>query len=157
MTTTFRAQLEQLVRSESTPSASSARVWNEAIRAAITLFDQHETLRKKRSESRFNEMRDDDKKIGSITYGRRVGDDGETLIDDPEEQKTKKMACDLRQKGLTLRAIGEELVKLGRLPRIVKRDGKMVQPDEWHPAQIKRLVAELDVDAKIPTKKAQTR
>jgi DNA invertase Pin-like site-specific DNA recombinase len=65
-------------------------------------------------------------------YGFRFGEDGE-LIEDTQEQATLALIGDLCAEGLSLRKIGEELLKRGYSPR----NGKA-----WSPKLIARLKKE---------------
>jgi len=52
-------------------------------------------------------------RVGEIPLGWKLGDDGRTLLENPDEQRVLSVIHDLRDRGLTLRAIADELNKLG--------------------------------------------
>jgi DNA invertase Pin-like site-specific DNA recombinase len=64
-------------------------------------------------------------------YGRRVGEDGSTLVEVPEELATIKRVKVLRERGLSFRDIGKALLKEGLRPRRARA---------WSPAVVRRLV-----------------
>jgi len=53
----------------------------------------------------------------------RLAEDGKKLIPEPKEQAIIKQARKLRRKGLTIRAVGEKLTKLGLLSRVGRSFG----------------------------------
>ena len=70
------------------------------------------------------------KRTGSIPYGYRLADDGQTLIADENEQRALVLVRQLRAGGETLRAIGAQLTAQGFKPR----GGK-----DWNPNTVKRM------------------
>ena len=72
------------------------------------------------------------KRVGSIPYGYDLHQDSETLIENIAEQKVIAVAKELRESGLSLRAIATELAKRG----FTTRNGK-----GFLPAQVSRLTA----------------
>jgi len=69
-------------------------------------------------------------RVGSVPYGYRLADDGTHLEPDEPEQRTVALVRRYRDKGLTLRAIGQRLHRKGILPRSGKR---------WHPQTVARI------------------
>jgi DNA invertase Pin-like site-specific DNA recombinase len=57
-------------------------------------------------------------RVGRVRYGYRLAEDGKKLIPEPKEQAIIKQARRLRRKGLTIRAVGEELTKRSLLSRV---------------------------------------
>jgi len=49
------------------------------------------------------------KRIGEIPYGYVLGEDGKTLIEDPEEQRALEISHEMRERGASLRQISDEL------------------------------------------------
>lgn len=52
-------------------------------------------------------------RIGMLPYGKRLDDDGETLIDDPAEQEVISAIAEYRESGLALRTIVARLEERG--------------------------------------------
>jgi len=72
-------------------------------------------------------------RVGSIPYGKRLAADGVRLVNDPAEQKAVRLARKLRDKGLSLRAIGAELELAGHTPR---------GSGAWHPQTVSNVLRE---------------
>lgn len=68
-------------------------------------------------------------RVGSVPYGKRLSEDGVTLIEDEVEQEIISLVRLCRQSGLTYQAIGVELEARGFKPK-----GKA-----WHPQTIKNI------------------
>jgi len=71
-------------------------------------------------------------RCGSIPYGWELADDGINLVTNIAEQKAIQLARELRDQGLSLRAIGKKLWKLG----YAQRNGA-----KWKPQTVKSLLA----------------
>lgn len=84
-----------------------------------------EAMREKRSRGEYTG--------GHVPYGFRLDPDGVHLEEHPEEQATAEVARGLRASGLSLRAIGAELVARGLLTRSGRR--------RWNPNQVRLLLA----------------
>lgn len=70
-------------------------------------------------------------RIGHVTYGYRLANDGKTLEPEPSEQAVIEEARRLRAEGLTLRAVAAELAASG----LTSRNGKV-----FHPKQVDRML-----------------
>ena len=55
--------------------------------------------------------------VGAVPYGKRLDDDGVLLLDEPAEQAVISLARELKDSGLSLRAVGRELAALGYFSR----------------------------------------
>lgn len=127
----LRAELEGLLRPESTAHATA---YNEALRDAIAIVESVEQLRQERSARAIARRKAEGKKLGGdLRYGYTIGRDGETLIEDPSEQRVIATARKLRSAGHSLREVARKLRARGML----SRDGT-----EFHAAQIKRMTDE---------------
>lgn len=73
-----------------------------------------------RTRATMQHMKSQGKLVGSVPYGSRLDEDGETLHDDPEEQEVIRRARKLRKKGLSLMKISKQLQKKGFLSRTEK-------------------------------------
>lgn len=69
-------------------------------------------------------------RVGSVPFGHRLAADGVHLEHHPEEQATIARLHELRDEGLTIRAIAARLDEEGHRPR-----GK-----RWHPTTVARLL-----------------
>ena len=69
---------------------------------------------------------------GDIPFGYSLGIDGQTLMEDREEQEVIRVMMDLKGKGCSLRSIGEELQRRGYLTKTGKTT--------WHPQSIARIL-----------------
>ena len=68
-------------------------------------------------------------RVGSIPYGKRLLEDGVTLVDDEAEQEIVRLVSLLRSSGMTYQAISNELDSRGFKPKGSK----------WHPQTIKNI------------------
>jgi DNA invertase Pin-like site-specific DNA recombinase len=71
------------------------------------------------------------KRVGGLCYGFALGDDGKTLVQEAREQEVIALVRQLRAKGLSLRAIAQELERQG----LRSRTGA-----PFHPQQISRML-----------------
>jgi DNA invertase Pin-like site-specific DNA recombinase len=85
-----------------------------------------------RTSAALQAMKRRGRRVGSIPYGFQLAADGLHLVEHDQEQATVALAAVLRARGLSLRAVGRELVAQGHSPR---RGGS------WNPNQVRRLVA----------------
>lgn len=70
-------------------------------------------------------------RVGRPPYGLRVASDGRTLEPDPAEQAALEVLWGLRQQGVSLRGIAQELQHRGHPSRGAR----------WHPTTVARIVA----------------
>lgn len=101
------------------------------MRGMIDLFAQYErALIRARTKAALAVKRSRGERTGDIPIGRRVGDDGKTLVEDPAEAAAVATVMDLRTAGLSLRAIATEM------------NGRAVpaRGARWYPTTIARLV-----------------
>jgi site-specific DNA recombinase len=71
-------------------------------------------------------------RAGQIPFGKMLDTDGETLINEPNEQKAIQLIIDLRAKGLTYNAIAKELEQRN----IQNKAGRV----KWNETQISRIL-----------------
>lgn len=83
-----------------------------------------------RTSAALQEKRRQGKLAGKVPFGFDLGADGETLSENPNEQEAMRVMSELRGRGLTLRAIADELTHRGFSPKTGKK---------WHPQSIKNL------------------
>lgn len=76
-------------------------------------------------------------RVGQIRYGYRLAEDGKKLIPEPKEQAIIKQVRKLRRKGLTIRAVCDELTKRGLLSRVERPFGSK---QVWEMAGEGRLI-----------------
>lgn len=92
------------------------------------------------------DLKEEGKKTGGdVPYGYRLGDDGETLVEDETEQAVIAEAVRLREQGLSLRRIARELWRQKIRPRPVPRERrrgslKTKRHGEFDPTQIRRMI-----------------
>jgi DNA invertase Pin-like site-specific DNA recombinase len=142
-TSPWRDELVTLLKPEQT---EHARGFNEGIRAAIALLTRHEHDRQQRSRSAIRQRKADGKKIGGdVPYGYQIAADGETLLENPAEQRVIARARKLRSSGLSLRAVAHKLRDDRLYPR--NHDPKNPRsPREFQAVQIQRMLGEIKED-----------
>lgn len=69
---------------------------------------------------------------GDIPFGYSLDIDGQTLMEDREEQEVIRLIKEWKENGCSLRSIGEELQRRGHLTKT----GKI----KWHPQSIARIL-----------------
>ena len=110
----WRKELVALLKPEEN---DLSRSFNAGIRAALTLLTRHEQERQQRSKSVLRQMKAEMKKIGGdMPYGCQLAADGETLIENPDEQRVIVKARKLRPNH-SLRGVARELRKAKMFPR----------------------------------------
>lgn len=77
-------------------------------------------------------MKDQGKRVGSIPYGFELADDGGNLRQEKREQEIIRHVRTLRDEGMSLRAISDELAARG----VFSRNGK-----PFHPQTLSRIAA----------------
>ena len=92
---------------------------------------ERETIRVRLQDGRRRADRADRSYASEPRYGRRAISGGRDLEPAPEEVALIARATELRQEGLSLRAIGSALLSEGHRPR---------RADTWAPAVVRRLV-----------------
>lgn len=120
------ADLVSLSEKIDTTSAAGKMVFR--MLAVLAEFERDTVA--ERTKMAMNFKRSQSQRIGSVPYGKRLADDGVTLIDDAVEQAIIALVRSLRHNGYTLTAIADELKKRGYQPR-----GKA-----WHPQTLKNIL-----------------
>jgi len=135
----WRDDLSALLKAEET---EHARGFNAGIRAAIALLTKHEQDRQQRSRSAIKQRKVEGKKTGGdLPYGQQLAADGETLVEDPDEQHVISKVRKLRPNH-SLRAIARKLKASKIFPRNYDpADPK--SPIEFQPVQIQRMLGEV--------------
>lgn len=72
---------------------------------------------------------------GKVPFGKKVSDDGKTLVDNPAEQEVIDEIRRMRNKGLLLRDIAEELNNRGAVRR---------NQNGWHQKAVSRVLKGCD-------------
>ena len=111
---------------EDTPDAWLMRTIKDA-------FAEYECLLiRARTKAALAVLKSQGRRLGGVPYGwEPAPDDRDRLVPNEREQRIIGDAHDLREKGLSLRAVGAQLAELGHLPRSSSR---------WHPQLVKRLL-----------------
>jgi hypothetical protein len=147
------------VKESSAPAPVEPKVLDDAAVDATTLKDLRAAYRELRGQyvdlherhhERITEAladrKDDGKKTGGdVPYGYRLDSDGETLLEDAAEQAVIAEAVRLREQGLSLRRIAQELWKKKLRPRPVPKERrrgslKTKRFGEFDPTQIRRMI-----------------
>ena len=140
----WHAELVALLKIESAeqPAPGFNAGFNAGVRAAIKLLEQHEQERQRLSARAIRQRQADEKKIGGdLPYGKQLAPDGESLIDDPKEQRVIAHARKLRASPLSLRAVARKLREARMYPR--KHDPNDPRsPIEFQAVQIQRMTDE---------------
>lgn len=110
-----------------------------------TYLDLHKRHHERITEALADRKEEGKKTGGDVPYGYKLAKDGETLIEEEAEQAVIAEAVRLRQQGLSLRRIAQELWKRKMRPRKVLnlRPGRVLKtkrPGEFDPTQIKRMI-----------------
>ncbi|HYE72360.1 MAG TPA: recombinase family protein [Blastocatellia bacterium] len=79
-------------------------------------------------------------RVGSVPYGFRLDEDGQSLLIDPKEEVAVNRIVRLRNDGHTYRSIGAELKKENLLPR---------RASNWHPVQIRRIYERARIETQL--------
>lgn len=80
------------------------------LRRMLDAFAEYERLQiKARTRAALAVKKARGERTGGIPYGKRLAEDGRTLVDDPDELLVRELIGTLRAEGLTLRAIVDRL------------------------------------------------
>lgn len=102
------------------------------MRRMIDAFAEYErALIAERTRAALRAKRARGERVGSVPYGFRLGGDGATLEECPDEQEILRRVLSLRGDGKSYGEIGRRLDAEGRATRTGK---------PWHPQQVKNLV-----------------
>lgn len=143
--------LEDRVVDEATLKELRA-AYRELRGAYLELHERHH----ERITDALADRRDEGKKTGGdVPYGYRLDADGETLIEDDAEQAVIAEAVRLREQGLSLRRVAQELWKKKMRPRPVPKERRRGQLKtkrfgEFDPTQIRRMIETHRTRAKFP-------
>lgn len=116
--------------------------YRELRTAYLSLYERHH----ERITDALADRRDEGKKTGGdVPYGYRLDDDDETLVEDEAEQAVIAEAVRLREQGLSLRRIAQELWKQKLRPRAIPKErrrgvAKIKRFGEFDPTQIRRMI-----------------
>lgn len=131
-----------LIKILKTDETDRARGFNEGIRAAIELLTVHEQDRQQKSRRAIKQRKVDGKKTGGdLPYGQQLDDDGETLVENPDEQRVIARVRKLRPNH-SLRAIARKLRAESIFPRGYDPK-KPSSPSVFQPVQIQRMLGEV--------------
>lgn len=103
------ANLVSLSESIDTTTASGKMVFG--VLAVLAQFESDQTSERVTEAMAYAKAQG--RRVGAIPYGYQLSDDGNSLIVDETEQGYISLIRELRQSGLTLRAIASELEKRG--------------------------------------------
>lgn len=92
---------------------------------------EKDTIRSRLLDGRKRADRDGRVYSSEPRLGRKVAEDGRTLLESPEEQAAITRAKELREQGLSLREIGAALLQEGHHPR---------RASTWSPSVLRRIV-----------------
>lgn len=140
----WHAELVALLKTESAEQHAPGfnAGFNAGIRAVIKLLDQHELKRQQNSARAIRQRQAAEKKIGGdLPYGKQLAPDGESLIDDPKEQRVIAHARKLHASPLSLRAVAHKLREARMYPRSHDPDDPQ-SPIEFQAVQIQRMIAD---------------
>ncbi|HSX23253.1 MAG TPA: hypothetical protein VLE97_10820 [Gaiellaceae bacterium] len=124
------------------PAQTLRDAYRELRAAYVELHKRHH----ERIDEGLAERREEGKKTGGdVPYGYRLGDDGETLVENEAEQAVIAEAVRLREQGLSLRRVAQELWKRKMRPRPVPKERrrgalKTKRFGEFDPTQIRRMI-----------------
>lgn len=130
-----KADLVSLSEKIDTTTAAGKMVFR--MLAVLNEFERDQIA--ERTQAAMDHLRRKGKRISHvIPFGYQLGDDGEMLVPNSNEQKVLTLIKELRQDGLSLRKIGAFLQKKG----ILNKSGGAC----WYPMTIKKI---LDREAKL--------
>lgn len=139
-TSPWRHDLVALLKSEETAHAQG---FNAGIRAALELLTRHEQDRQQRSKHALKQRKVDGKKNGGdVPYGYQLAADGETLLENPNEQRVIANVRKLRPTH-SLRAIAKKLRAANLFPRS-HNPKDPASASEFQAVQIQRMLGERD-------------
>ena len=124
------ANLVSLSESIDTTSAAGKMIFG--VLAVLAQFESDQTSERVTEAMAY--AKSQNKRVGSIPYGFRLSEDGNTLIPEPTEQANIRLILDLREAGLSLRAIASELQARG----IKTKQGKA----QWSPKVLASVIRE---------------
>lgn len=140
------AVIEVTPLDDSAVSTATRAVLTAAYRELRDAYLKLHELHHERITEALAERRDEGKKTGGdVPYGYRLDEDGETLIEDKAEQAVIAEAVRLREQGLSLRRIAQELWKQKLRPRLIPKSrrrgvAKIKRFGEFDPTQIRRMI-----------------
>lgn len=145
----WRDDLDTLIKAEET---EHARGFNAGIRAAIALLTKHEQDRQQRSRSAIKQRKVEGKKTGGdLPYGHQLGADGETLVENPDEQRVIVKVRKLKSSGLSLRAVARKLRAANIFPRNHDPNDS-TSPSKFQAVQIQRMLDEESTKVEVKAK-----
>ena len=98
--------------------------------AVLNEFERDQIVERTKAALKYKQQNGE--RTGGIRYGYRVGEDGKTLIENPEEQQVINAARDLYRQSMSLQGIARELTERG----FRSRTG-----NEFCATQVKRMLA----------------
>lgn len=99
------ADLVSLSEAIDTTTAAGKMVF----RMLAVLAEFERDLVSERTKAALAHMKTNGKRVGQIPFGKRLSEDGETLIDVPEQQATIAQIHQMRDDGLSIQQIADEL------------------------------------------------
>lgn len=138
-------------------AAATRGVLTAAYRELRDAYLKLHELHHERITEALAERKDEGKKTGGdVPYGYRLDEDGETLIEDKAEQAVIAEVVRLREQGLSLRRIAQELWKQQLRPRPIPKNrrrgvAKLKRFGEFDPTQIRRMIEAQKTRDKFPT------
>jgi len=103
------ADLASLSENLDTTSAAGRMVFR--MLAVLAEFERDQI--KERTSAALQHKKSKGERVGTLPYGYRTTDDGVHLEEDPAEQDVVRLVQSLRERGMTLSAINEELGRRG--------------------------------------------
>ena len=105
---------------------------DQLMRRMVDAFAEYErALIRSRTRMALAAKKGRGERVGSIPLGSQLATDGKRLVRDEREQEAITMVRQLRQEGLSIRAIAREMNRLG----VQARGSK------WHPTTVARLLS----------------
>ena len=137
--TMIAAMAERMVAASGATVASAAGEGDgtgpeaQLMRTLVDAFAQYErALIAARTKAALAVKKRRGERVGTVPYGKAVGDDGKRLELDLVEVRTVEIVRELRAEGLSLRAVAAQLTELGIKPR---------SGGTWFPQTVARIAA----------------
>jgi DNA invertase Pin-like site-specific DNA recombinase len=144
------AMIEAAVRRKGARIISAAGEGTESdsptdvlMRRIVDAFGEYERLIiKVRTISALKAKKIRGERTGSVPFGKKLAENGKTLLDNPGEMEIARIARRLRREGLSLKEIADRLNEDGISTKnkgVVRKDGRVIV-GRWHKMSVQRIL-----------------
>lgn len=134
-----RAGADLVSISEKIDTTSAAGKMVFRLLAVLAEFERD--LVAERTRAALQHLRAKGKLVGAVPFGFDLAEDGETLLVNDQEQRVLEFIRHSRARGLTLRAIGEELERR----RVATKTGRT----RWAPQVLNRILSRVPLEVAV--------